>query len=408
MDKKINKLAIIGGGASGIFLSILLGRENIPCHIFEREEEVLKKVRASGNGRCNFTNTNISRDYYLGDEIFLEKIGYFTHGDCLEFFKSLGILSRSLESGRVYPITMESKSMVRALEKEALDLGVIFHRDVEIRDVENMDGSFILHGDRTYEFEYLVLSSGGKKGISKNSLSNGYDLAGKFNHKITSLNPGISSFHIEDKKKIRGLNGLKVFSKVSLYLDGKFHSYECGDVLFRDYGVSGLAILQISNKVSKALMEGRDALISIDFIHEFTFSYIYDLVKSLVERSGNKELSLIFQGFVSEKLVKRALINLDINDGPSKDVKDSDIKTLIKYLKDFKLKVSHMDDNGQITIGGVVGQNIKDNLESENYKNLFFTGEILNIQGESGGYNLHWAWTSGKIVADSIIRRENE
>ena len=405
---KKNNVAIIGGGASGLALSIFLKRYNIDVDIFEKDDEVLKKLKASGNGRSNFTNKIIDGKYYTGDKAFIDHIGLFSYDDCVEFFKSLGVLSTSLESGRVYPITMQSKTVVDALRNEALDLGVNFYKNVEIKKAKKEGDYFILYGDKIYKSSYLVLANGGLKGISKNSRSNGYDLARNFGHDISKLTKGITSFSVKEKDKIKNLNGVKEDSKLNLFINGRKVRSIVGDVLFRNYGVSGLSVLQVSNDASIGILNGEDVSISIDLLYQFSFQYIYDFILEQINRSNRKKISCMFSGIVNEKIVERVLKNLRIQDRNAKEVSKKDIKRIINELKNFTLNLDSPKDGEQVTIGGVKSEKIKDNLESSLIEGLFFTGEILNIQGESGGYNLHWAWTSSKIVSKSIYRRENE
>lgn len=407
-EQNINKVAIIGGGASGVCLGILLKRKGIDVHIFEKDTETLKKVKATGNGRCNFTNLNISPKYYLGDQEFTSLMTKERYKESIDFFYSLGVLSKNLESGRVYPYTMQSKTIVDSLNKEAMDLGIVFHKDIEIRKVKKDKGLYILYGDKNYTFEYVVLATGGLKGISKNSFSNGYEIAKGFGHNITSLRSGITSLDIKDRSKVKGLSGVKQYSKIYLVVDGKIVDSEIGDVLFRDYGLSGLAILQISNKVVFNLLENKNIKIKIDLLPEFTFDYIKELVKVRIKESNKMMISDIFSSFVNEKIIKNVFNYLSIKDQVAKKVSIDKIDKIIKELKGFELTIEKERDDGQITIGGVEVKDISRELESKLSKNLYFCGEILNLQGESGGYNLQWAWTSSKIVSESIIRREYE
>lgn len=374
------KIAIIGGGASGCVLAGLLAEEGIEVSLFEQSSRLLRKVLATGNGRCNFTNDSISTEYYIGDQKLIGKVlGDFS---AKKFFHRLGLAYHTLESGMVYPATMQAKSLVDRLEVWLKHLNVKIYYNKEITKLEKKDGHFFIDGK---SFSICVLATGGSYGIEKKEFSLGYSLAKDMGHTLTGLSAGIVSLTSPDKELYLPLQGTKLLCKVS-YKEKSF----LDDLLFTNYGFSGIGILKLSNTL---LMDGGDRF-EIDLLPFWQEEDLKRDFQRLAKAFPSWSDVEILSGYLPEELARYILYR-------SKDLLSS-----IGLLKKMQVNVSgcRKKDHGQITCGGVNTQDIDDHLESKLTKGLFFTGEILDIQGECGGYNLHFAWASAHHVFQSIRR----
>lgn len=405
----MKRISIIGGGASGVFLGLLLSSKDYQVTIFEKDDRPLKKLMATGNGRCNFTNENLDLSFYRGpNKKFLQDIlEDFNNEDVIEYFRSLGMYETSLESGRVYPYTMAAKTLNNVLLnnlKDKIDLRL----ECEIVDLKKKKDIFYLVDDKKkiYQADGVVLATGGLRTIRKNDYSKGYDLAAGFGHEKTELFPGIVQLKLREVQEAKRMKNIKFNALVSLYADGQIvESYE-GDTLFADYGISGLSILQLSNEVLYRLKD-QDVVLSLDLFPQVDQKDLEDILR----RKINSQLSLLeaMEGMVQDKiaieLAQRAGVNPFIK---AKSLREEEIKSLAKVAKAFTFRPlgPKSKDDGQITCGGLDLDQLTEKLESKKVKNLYFTGEVLDVQGDSGGYNLQWAWSSAHRVYRSITGEE--
>lgn len=405
MIKKIkDKVAIVGAGASGLASAILLKRQGIDVELFEKERDSLKKLAATGNGRCNFTNINISRDNYIGDKKLVDIATKFNYDDDINFFASLGVLSQMLESGRVYPSSMSGASIIFALKNEVRDLGIKIHKDVEIRKIEKKDDLFYLYGDREYHFSMVILATGGKEGIRKKTFSNGYELAKSLGHSISEISYGICPLEVEEIEEIKDLAKIKQRARLTLLVDGKKRDSCLDDLLFTDYGISGTSVFQLSNKAVFFANKNSVVKFSIDLMPEYSKDFLIEHIDKNLGNSRNKSIEDIISSFLDARIAGN--IARKIYSG-EKTVKKYDKRDIIKAVDLIKSSILTYKSarKGQISLGGVEADQIKASLESKLVPNLYFTGELLDMQGECGGYNLHWAWASAHRCSESIIEK---
>lgn len=412
------RIAIIGGGASGVclagFLSDIASKKTgvFDIHLFESSDQLLRKVAATGNGRCNFTNTNMDKSHYTGGSSSFVKdiLDGFTFHDAMRLFQSLGIAWTTLASGMTYPATMQASTVVERLKDwlEAGSVKVHYHSEiVSVEEASDEDGHtrFNLQTkDKSEEaFDILVLASGGGYGIGKNEVSDGYALAKRLGHDLTPMHPGIVALKVEEVALCQACQGSKV--EVAVWQEGRSTVHR-DDLLFTSYGLSGIGILKVSNDVLYDLRRGKKASIIVDFLPDKGASELVEEVTVLRERFPGWPLEKIFSGYLPNTLVK-ALIETraEFEASFDKSARPSDLKAFITLIKAFPFQVKGQKnkDRGQITCGGIDLDLINPHtLESTVTKNLYFTGEVLDVQGECGGYNLHWAWASAQAVAKAI------
>lgn len=396
------KVFVIGAGVAGLAFASFA--EGLDVTVIDSNGEAGRKLLATGNGRCNFTNLNYSRDFYQGEnpDFPTYALGYFRNSDLIEYFKRLGIDSKSLPSGRTYPATMSARSVRDILYLSAKDKAkFIFNEKITGIDLEKK----LIESDKNkYKYDILVLASGGI--TLKNSGSDGsvFEII-KDKQKITDLTYGITNYKTREKLSKKA-KGTRVTAKAGLFLEDKLVKGSTDDVIFQSYGLTGTAILDLSNEISIGLKKNQKPMISLDLFPAYSREDLRKRIKDLAETFPKRTTGEILLGLINDRLiediVKKARISIDML---AKDLSDKDMDMLIKILKGMRFSVKDIHDktNAQVTIGGVDTKFVDDRtMRSEIYQNLYFCGEILDVSGSCGGYNIQWAFSSAKLACDKI------
>ncbi|MCI5972486.1 MAG: aminoacetone oxidase family FAD-binding enzyme [Anaerococcus sp.] len=396
------KVFVIGAGVAGLAFASFA--EGLDVTVIDSNEEAGRKLLATGNGRCNFTSLNYSKDFYQGEnpDFPTYALDYFRNSDLIEYFKKLGIDSKSLPSGRTYPATMSARSVRDILYLSAKDKAkFIFNEKITGIDLEKK----LIESDKNkYKYDILVLASGGI--TLKNSGSDGSVLEIiKDRQKITDLTYGITNYKTREKLSKKA-KGTRVTAKASLYLGDKLIKESTDDVIFQSYGLTGTAILDLSNEMSISLKKNQKPMISLDLFPSYEREELRIRIKDLAETFPQRTIGEILLGLINDRLiddiVKKARISIDKS---AKDLSDKDMDMLIKVLKQMRFTVKDIHDktNAQVTIGGVDTKFVDDRtMRSKIYQDLYFCGEILDVSGSCGGYNIQWAFSSAKLACDKI------
>ena len=235
-------ILIIGGGAAGLAAAVSARKTNkdVTIAILEKSDRVAKKIHATGNGRCNYTNLDIKKDFFYGDEKFVEAVlSKFSSEDAIGFFKELGIMPR-FEEGRVYPVSNQASAVAESLRLYLIENNVDFICDVKATDIEKANNGFIVNG---FFAKKVIVATGGKASPNLGSDGSGYKLLEKFGHTVTKLKPALVSLKTENEMT-KPLKGVKVFARVTLWDRDKKVKSDIGEILFTDYGVSGIPVVQ--------------------------------------------------------------------------------------------------------------------------------------------------------------------
>jgi len=392
------KIGIVGAGASGLFASILLSQKGYMVTILEKNNKVGKKLLATGNGRCNVTNQSISlKNFYSNSNISLiqKNIENFTYDNCKDLFQKFGIEFKVVPSGRAYPLSLNSSSIVDILEYEALKNGVKIELNTEINDLKYEKNKFILN--QNFTFDKIIVATGSIAMPKLGSTDSGYQFAKKFKHSIVKPVASLVQL-VSSNKNLDIVSGVKV----EVVIDGTR-----GDFLFAKYGVSGSLILDISRKVAKQLQTQKSITLEVDTMPDFSFDELLIMLTKRVENLKDKELFLWLDGIMNKKLAKYIILNSNI---PShikyaKFLRKEDIRKIVKTIK--KLPFIITDTKGfetcEVCAGGINLEEINlENMESKKQKDLYFIGEVIDIDGDCGGYNLHWAWSSAYTLATNM------
>jgi len=391
-------LIVIGGGASGLTAAIEF-KKNCPqlsVAIIERLDRVGKKLSITGNSRCNITNRNIALENYHGrdPEFCLPALGGFTVTDTEAFFGELGVIFKTEKEGKVYPYSLQASSVVDALRFGAERLGVVIIPNTEITSVRQKNNIFRLtSADKSYECQALLVATGGKAG-GKIASDSGYRLLCDLGHRLTQLSPAIVQVRT-DTTYTRQLKGVKVNATVKVNGRSDF-----GEVLFCDYGLSGPPILQLS----RYMTEGDK--IHLDLIPEFSEDKLETMLRTRVEGLMTT-CGEFFCGMLQKRLgqVVLKICGFSVNDPAQFD--GNTIRAIAHTLKNMEFE--YIDSNGfsnaQVTHGGIATDDFDpQSLMSRKCRGLFACGEVLDIDGDCGGYNLQWAWSSAILAARNVAR----
>jgi predicted Rossmann fold flavoprotein len=390
---------IIGGGASGLVSAICLARKGESVLILEKNKIVGKKLLATGNGRCNISNKNInSLNFHSSNFSFIrESIKDFNFSKIESFFNSIGIILVELKDGKVYPMSLKASSVVDILEYEAKVLGVEICCNTLVKQTTKENDKFIVKtDDTTYRSKKLIIATGLEASSQLGGSSFGLDIASSFNHPIIKTLPSLVQL-CSKEDYLKYLVGVKQDALVSLISNGEFISEIRGDILFTKYGVSGLAVLDISREVSLRLDNYEYCLLNIDLMPDINKNQLVQLLSSRLNNKSDKPILLWLEGFINKKLAKVIIDKSKIDSKVLKNLNKKDINKIVYTIKNLSLEINLTKgfDGAEVSAGGVDTRYINPkNMHSLLVNNLYFIGEILDVDGNRGGYNLHFAWLS--------------
>ena len=401
-------LAIIGGGASGLSAAIEAKRESkkagidLNVTVFEHLNKPAKKILATGNGRCNFCNTDLNENHYFGDNDLIKDVLSSKYNDSIGFFKSMGILPY-FENGRVYPRSEQATSIRDALLKtcEILNINVLTECNVE--KIEVNGNKFILLNNN---YDAVIIATGGNSQKSQGSDGSGYKLLKTLGHKITDISPALTALTVNDKA-FKDLKGLRVKGNCALYSGRKLLKEEYGEIQFTENAISGIPVLNISHFAN----DKKNLYVLIDVCNEFPVNDLTKHFKECRYKSPTLRTEEILSGIIPQKLAYFVMKTSGIKENTlASKLTEKNIESLVLTLKQLEFKIDGVRDfdYSQVTKGGASGNDFHTKtLMSEKQDGLFACGEILNVNGDCGGYNLHFAWTSGRLAGASAVKYLN-
>lgn len=403
----MSNVLVVGGGASGMMAGVFAARTGAKVTILERNNILGKKILSTGNGRCNYTNTKLDSGLFYGENpsFVYKAFEEFGVDDTVSFFNSIGIISKD-KDGYLYPRSLQASSFRDALELAVLNENIDVKLGLTVINISKEGSIFkvLANGENEkYEaiFDKVIISCGGKaspKSGSDGSILNVLDKLGvKTNKMLPALVPLVSN-----SRFLKGLSGVRSEGKVTFYADDDLIFERFGEIQFTDYGVSGIVIFDGSGRVAKALDNKEKCFIKIDFMPEYDFSKLKDELSLRISSAYFESASSMLKGILNDKLVSAILKSINCNDNSKPG--DINVYDLIKAIKETKIEIKGTKDfdRAQVTTGGVKIDCLTDHLEYKDIKGLYFTGEIVDIDGPCGGYNLQWAWTSGYIAGNAV------
>lgn len=404
----VTDVIIIGGGAAGLCASVYLKQKapNLSVRIFEALPRVGKKLATTGNGRCNITNKNITPERYHGNDKGFSNyaLNKYNVKFCENFFENIGV-PFVFEGDKAYPASLQAGSVVDCLRFAAEDLGVITHTDTKVTNIQIINSNYKVIADKvSFVAKNVIIAtglfSGGEKCGCDGSM---FSILQKAGFKTVKTTPAIVQIKtVNDVTK--QLKGIKVDAQVTLKTKTKVVRQDFGEVLFCDYGLSGPPIMQVSREVSRIK---DNFILTLDLMNNIGFDTLVNTIKSRVLNMPQRPLEEFFTGMLNKRLgqVILKLNGCKLSD-KAESLDSSKIKKIAKTIKNFEFEVTGTTGfvNSQVTAGGLdTKQFFNKTMMSNEYKNLYAVGEILDIDGDCGGFNLQWAWSSAMCAADSII-----
>lgn len=413
------RVAVIGGGASGCMAAITAAQAGADVHIFEKNEKPGKKLYATGNGRCNLTNLHMDDSCYHtrtadknGSSLIHSAIERYSPADQIRFFADLGVPVYDRD-GYVYPRTNQAQTVVRALEKRIAALGIRVHTDCPVRKIRrsqqgtNADDAvfYVDCNDREARaFDTVILCTGGMAGPQYGTTGDGYRLAASFSHKISTPLPALTALECKGQFLKRAA-GVRCRAAVTLYTGNDKKQIregrEEGEVQMTDYGISGIPVMQISGMAARLLESKQRVFVQIDFLPEFSDSAFSDEIERRMREDRSQMLGDLFLGLVHKKILDLLLAEKGLQaEMKARRIDDAGIRQILQSMREYTLEVIQVKSfkQAQVTSGGILLEDTDADFQSRLQPGLFFAGEVLDVDGRCGGYNLQWAFATGYIA----------
>lgn len=418
------KVGIIGGGAAGMMSAITAARCGHDVTIIEHNSRVGKKILATGNGRCNFTNIDMSlRHFHGGDKLLIDNVlRAFDSKKTLKFFNEIGVYPKE-KNGCIYPYSEQASAVLDCLMNEMKknnvevitechpnDISIISDIDA-YKSIKSQNGKYtefsqpdvfkVITNKGTYFFDKLIVAAGSKAQEKTGSDGSGYNIAKHFNHKIRKPLPALCSlFCKEDFYK--SIAGIRCQCNVKLLINDELKKEDTGELQITEYGISGIPVFQISYLAARAIDKGLRTVAILDFLPDVNnIDEVYDIITERIRNNPGKSMDELLIGLFHKNLCilfnKLASIKGNVACG---EAKGNEINRLCKVIKGFKTEIKSANSftNAQVCSGGVRCDEIKNTLESKLQNGLYFAGEIIDVNGDCGGYNLQFAWSSGYVA----------
>jgi len=411
MEENFYGIAVVGGGASGLVSAIFAEGSCDSVCVLEGEERIGKKILITGDGKCNLTNRNLSMEHYHSpDKNFVNKVlSKFSNTDTEKFFHSLGLLTRTEEKGRVYPYSFQASSVLDVLRFAVSERNVEVRTGFKVKNIEKLEDTFEIESEKSEKVfaKKVILACGGIAAPFTGSDGSGFRIAEQLGHRIIKPLPALVQLKLESPY-LKSITGVRVNAKATLFIEGKVADMLSGEVLFTNFGASGPVILGLSFKAGIALSMKKKVLLNINLLPDLSKEKIEETLSEFFSDHPERTISEILIGLLNKRLIPAVLrsSNIDIHK-KSKLVLREEVERIVRTISSFEFEVigtlSFRD--AQSTSGGVSLKEVdSEKMESKLVKNLFFAGEILDCTGDSGGYNLQWAWSTGFIAGTSASR----
>lgn len=402
------RVIIIGGGASGLMAAVMAARGGAKVTVLEHEKQPGKKILVTGNGRCNFTNTDQSITHYHSEsplrmEAALEQFGC---QDTVRFMKELGIFLKN-RNGYLYPHSDSASAVLEVLRMECEHLKVKISCQVEITSIKKQDGIFRVHTPGwIYEAEKVILAAGSQAAPATGSDGSGYALAKSLGHRVIEPYPALVQL-LSKEKCLNQLAGIRIDAKASLFAEKAEICSNRGEVQFNARNISGIPIFQISGEAAKALAAGKSCEVRLDFLPDFTEIQLLTFMKERILTGGYKTATAFLTGLFPKKLCEVLSSQCGFSSKllRAEDFSEEQISQLCKKIKQFQIHIDGTNgfEHAQCCGGGVSLEEIDPlTMESCKVSGLYLCGELLDVYGDCGGYNLQWAWTSGYLAGKAV------
>lgn len=415
----MKEVVVVGGGASGLFAAIVLKKlsgENANITIVERLERVGKKVLATGAGKANFANSELKSKNYNHPQFVNKLFKEFGYEETVKYFNELGLFTTVNSEGRAYPKSESSASLLDVLRNQIRSLGIEEKCNFDVKKISKAKGQYVIENTRGIKLvaDYVIMAAGGKSTRVLGSNGTGHTILKNLKVQLTNMEPGLVGIKT-DEQSVKGLEGIRVKAKVKLYAK---KNKDCiwrneGEIQFKVGGMSGIVIMEMASHIARLKVDGGTAPTNfvVDFYPEYTKDELTRMLnkrqKELNDYTNANFLIGMFHKKLAANILKKSKVDVV---GYVKDLTAKDIERIVKAIKEcpFTIKAFDSFDKSQVTVGGVkIDEIVHETLEIRKLKNFHVCGEIIDVDGDCGGYNLQWAWTSGYVAAKSISKKIN-
>lgn len=406
-------VGIVGAGASGLMAAIWAARtaeetgRKINTVLFEGNARVGKKLLATGNGRCNLTNCDMDGRFYRGSAgLFAGVYPQLDNTALRDFFFQLGMASRSDFAGRVYPLSNQASSVLDALRGETERLGVKTTTEEKITSVRCYKNGFLLNN--AFYADKCILACGSNACPVHGSDGSGYELLRQLGIPVTELFPALTPLIVKNFTK--SLKGIRAEGSVTVRCSGKILAAARGEIQYTDYGLSGIPAMQVSRSASELLWNGGggDVIATVDSVPSMTEAGLTAFLKNLTERNPALPGEMLLAGLMPKRLGTYLLTEVSINPSkPLSAIHPAAVDAIVAAVKNKKYRIAGVKDfnDAQVTAGGVPGAELDNiTLETKRIKGLYVCGELADVDGDCGGYNLQWAFSSGCVAGINAVR----
>ena len=394
------KIAVIGGGAAGMMAAIQAAASGASVSLYERNDRVGKKILSTGNGKCNFSNEKMGSEYYHGSGKTLWDAVYtaFDTTQTKAFFTSLGMRIKERD-GYLYPASEQASTVLDLLRYELERQHIMIHTETKIQEIHWEKGQFILKPSGE-TCDAVILACGGSAAPGTGSDGNGVLLAKKLGHTIVPVVPALTALRCQESF-FKQVAGVRCDASLVLRVAGKEVCRERGELQLTDYGISGIPTFQLSRHAAYALQEKKPVTVTISFLPDYDESACASFFQDRLSVHGQEAMEIFLTGIVNKKinLLLLKLSGIGQSDR-AEEVPAASFRRLWKLYCGLEVTVVGVNpfEKAQVSAGGVDCNEVTASLMSKKIPGLYFAGEILDIDGLCGGYNLQWAWSSGAVA----------
>lgn len=406
------KIAVVGGGAAGMMAAVQAARDGADVTVYERNDRIGKKILSTGNGKCNFSNEYMDAGCYHGSGRMLIDPVYDVFGvrQTRDFFQDLGMRIREV-NGYLYPSSGQASTVLDLFRWELLRLSVDIHTGQQVTGIipakEDLTVKTADHRDQTYDA--VILTCGGAAAPGTGSDGAGYRLAGQLGHRIVPVVPALTALRCREDY-YKQVAGVRCEAKVTLYIEGSKICEERGELQLTDYGISGIPVFQISRHAAYALRDDKHTTVRISFLPDYEDSAYEQFWQERWERQHSQTMEMFLTGIVNKKINLLMLRLAGIKGSETAQTVPEKTRQKLQRLYrslEVEIKSTNPFEQAQVSAGGVDCTEVTGHLASRIVPGLYFAGEILDIDGICGGYNLQWAFSSGTIAGRAAACGQN-
>lgn len=396
-------VAVIGGGAAGMMAAITAAREGVKVTILEHKDRIGKKILSTGNGRCNFTNTYQTPACYRSDnrDFAWNIIQKFNVEKTISFFKELGIYPKD-RNGYLYPYSDQAAAILEVLQIEIAKLDICVMTEINVLDIQPVKrGIRVTTDKKTITVDSVILACGSKAAPVTGSDGSGYQLAKLLGHRIVPVLPSLVQLRCAEKF-YKSISGVRVQGTVEIYADDISLASDTGEIQLTNYGISGIPIFQVSRYAAKAIYQKQSVTAVLNFMPDMNKDEFLSFLQERITLCPHKTLDEFFIGIFPKKLCE---LWIRLSRLPKEmrvfDLSGEQLEKLVLLIQHLRTHITETNafEQAQICCGGVDTTEINpDTLESNYVPGIYFAGELLDVDGICGGYNLQWAWSSGFVA----------